>query len=110
MQKTAALEAYVRFAKFAKTEKDDPTSVGKLIGTGVSGGLFGPLGGGIASAINAPEGKGWPSFGLGFLGGLPGAALASYGMQTGNPAFHVLGRLGAGGGSALAHYLYHRKD
>jgi hypothetical protein len=118
MEKTAARIAYARFKAAKEHEskvKDDPVSKGKLLGTGISGGLFGPLGGGIAGAINAPEGKGWGSFGSGFGGGvagaLPGLALEHL---SSNDKMKFIGKLlaqiGSGVGSAGAYHMYNAPE
>lgn len=136
MEKTAAQQAYLRFRKLADdeelrkqiidrerqiedlTSQLDPISKGKLIGTGVAGGLLGPVGGGIAGAINAPQGSGWASFGAGLgggiVGGVPGMGLKILGMQTGNRGLmalgDVLGMLGSGAGAAGGYYLANKPE
>ena len=107
-KKSEAQESYLRFVKHAarvNKSEDDPLSVGKHVGVGLSGLLFGPLGASIAGGINAPEGKGWGSAASSFAGGLPGALLFAYSRTPGQ---QILSRLLAGAGGAGAYHLYNK--
>lgn len=117
MEKTAAIQAYVNFMQKRAAEEEeelgyDPNSAGRILRSGILGGLS-PIAGGISSAVAAPRGRKGRAFGaslgLGAAGALPGALLSQLGTSEGlRNAGTLAAMLGGGSGSALGHHLMNR--